>query len=556
MDIQTNLLLENQQLKAELERLRQENTALRQELQSLNFDTVQLEGSLLEERIKATKREETFKFIQLLYQEIISATDACNIYQITVKYLAENIGFDRAIIFNKSENNFIPVAVRGYPDENIAEKLANPFFSQFVERKKGILVNSKTTAIGSDTYQSDFQVKYFIAVPFAIHDEVNHILFAGNQTEDNIRRPRLTRSDLETLQILANQIAIAIRQTQLYSQSLSAVAIAQAQSLKIEQALHKVQQTQAQLIQTEKMSGLGQLVAGLAHEINNPINFIHGNLNHASNYVRDLLDLLTLYQQQYPNPTASIQEQLDTIDWEFLIDDLPKVLSSMRGGAQRIRQIILSLRNFSRHDEADIKRVNIHEGIDNTLLILQHRLKATKSHKRDIQIIKEYGELPPVECYPGQLNQVFMNVIANAIDALEELQSARSGKINSMPKGIKIGSSGHAANSDRSSEPVHAKDSFSPCIRIRTEVLDSGYVAISIADNGPGMNEEVRNRLFDPFFTTKPVGKGTGLGLTISYQIVVEKHHGILRCFSEPAQGAEFGIQIPIKAAIKTGGDR
>ncbi|WP_242022588.1 ATP-binding protein [Microcoleus sp. FACHB-831] len=548
MDIQTNLLLENQQLKAELEKLRQENTALRQELQSLNFDTVQLEGSLLEERIKATKREETFKFIQLLYQEIISATDACNIYQITVKYLAENIGFDRAVIFKKSENNFIPVAVRGYPDENLAEKLANPFFSQFVKRKKGILVNSKTTAIGSDTYQSNFQVKYFIAVPFAIHDEVNHILFAGNQTEDNIRRPRLTRSDLQTLQILANQIAIAIRQTQLYSQSLSAVAIAQAQSLKIEQALHKVQQTQAQLIQTEKMSGLGQLVAGLAHEINNPINFIHGNLNHASNYVRDLLDLLTLYQQQYPNPTAPIQEQLDTIDWEFLIDDLPKVLSSMRGGAQRIRQIILSLRNFSRHDEADIKRVNIHEGIDNTLLILQHRLKATNPYKRDIQIIKDYGELPPVECYPGQLNQVFMNVIANAIDALEELQSARSGKLNSMPKGIKIGSSGHAANSDRSSETVQSKDSFSPCIRIRTEVLDSGYVAISIADNGPGMTEEVRNRLFDPFFTTKPVGKGTGLGLTISYQIVVEKHRGILRCFSEPAQGAEFCIQIPIKA--------
>jgi two-component system NtrC family sensor kinase len=290
------------------------------------------------------------------------------------------------------------------------------------------------------------------------------------------------------------------------------------QTQQLEQTVDELQQTQAQLVQTEKMSGLGQLVAGVAHEINNPINFIHGNLTPANDYVRDLLRLLRLYQRHYPNPSSEIQAEIDTIDLEFLTEDLLKLLSSMRVGTERIKSIVLSLRNFSRIDEAEVKPVNIHEGIDSTLLILQSRLKV-KHNYSSIQVIKEYGELPDVECYAGQLNQVFMNIISNAIDALEE------------------------HNTHRSLEELRDRPSL---IRIRTERLSESHIVIRIQDNGPGMSEVVRNRLFDPFFTTKPVGKGTGLGLSISYQIIVNKHHGTLKCWSEPAMGSEFWIKIPI----------
>lgn len=294
-------------------------------------------------------------------------------------------------------------------------------------------------------------------------------------------------------------------------------------SEQLEQILHELQRTQAQLIQTEKMSGLGQLVAGVAHEINNPVNFIYGNLSHAGQYIQDLLTLILLYQECYPNPNPRIREQIQVIDLNFLIEDLPKMLSSMRMGADRIRQIVLSLRNFSRLDESEKKPVNIHEGIDSTLLILQSRLKVKPDHP-DIQILKEYGDLPKVECYAGQLNQVFMNILSNAIDALEAYTSDRlDGNLDHLST-----------------------------IIIRTETLDEGSrVAIRIKDNGPGMTEAVRAKLFDPFFTTKPVGQGTGLGLSISYQIIVEKHGGVLECFSQPGQGAEFVIEIPIHQGIE-----
>jgi two-component system NtrC family sensor kinase len=290
------------------------------------------------------------------------------------------------------------------------------------------------------------------------------------------------------------------------------------QTQQLKQTVGKLQETQAQLVQTEKMSGLGQLVAGVAHEINNPVNFIHGNLTPASDYIRDLLRLIRLYQRHYPNPSSEIQAEIDTIDLEFLTEDLLKLLSSMRMGTERIKGIVLSLRNFSRIDEAEMKPVNIHEGIDSTLLILQSRLKV-KQHHSSIQVIKEYGELPDVECYAGQLNQVFMNIINNAIDALEEHDSRRS------------------------IEELRNRPSL---IRIRTERLSESHIGIRIQDNGPGMIEAVRKRLFDPFFTTKPVGKGTGLGLSISHQIIVNKHQGILKCCSEPGLGSEFWIKIPI----------
>jgi signal transduction histidine kinase len=284
------------------------------------------------------------------------------------------------------------------------------------------------------------------------------------------------------------------------------------------------------------MSSLGQMVAGVAHEINNPVNFIYGNLTYTSQYTQDLLHLIQLYQKHYPHPVPEIEAEIEEIDIEFLCEDFPNVLDSMRIGTERIRQIVLSLRNFSRLDEADKKPVNIHEGIDSTLLILQNRLKATPL-RSGIQIIKEYGDLPEVECYAGKLNQVFMNIISNAIDALEE------GVNNSVPlEGISGNEEGFIG---KGQFPSPITPNLSPVIRIRTTILDNNLVEIRITDNGSGMTEEVQSKIFDPFFTTKPVGQGTGLGLSISYQIVVEKHGGQLQCISAPGNGAEFVIRIP-----------
>ena len=290
------------------------------------------------------------------------------------------------------------------------------------------------------------------------------------------------------------------------------------QNEELKQALHKLKQTQAQLIQAEKMSSLGQLVAGVAHEINNPVNFIHGNLNYVNDYTQDLLNIVDLYQQHSPNRSTEIAEKTEEIDLDFLAKDLPKMLASMKVGTERIREIVLGLRNFSRHDEAELKKVDIHEGIDSTLLLLQHRLKGDRVSPT-IEIIKDYGNLPKIECYAGQLNQVFMNIINNSIDALSEATGKEKGQI-----------------------------------WIRTSVNESDWVVVAIADNGSGMPQEVQQRIFDPFFTTKPVGKGTGLGLSISYQLVVEKHNGQLKCISAPGEGAQFIIEIPVQQkSIKAG---
>ncbi|MCL1464974.1 ATP-binding protein [Argonema galeatum] len=288
------------------------------------------------------------------------------------------------------------------------------------------------------------------------------------------------------------------------------------QAAELEQTLHALQKTQTQLIQTEKMSSLGQLVAGVAHEINNPVTCIYSNLPHANQYIEDLLNLVKLYAKHYPEPHEEIEDKAEAIDLEFLREDLPKIMSAMHQGSERIREIILSLRNFSRMDEKQMKPVDIHQGIDSTLLILHHRIKGTAGYP-EIQIIKEYGKVPPVNCYLGQVNQVFMNLLSNAIDALE----MGTGKNNQFPI---------------------------PTIWISTEVVDD-FVRIHIADNGPGMTEETHRNMFEPFFTTKPAGKGTGLGLSISCQIVEEKHGGKLECTSTPGQGTEFTIEIPIHGA-------
>jgi signal transduction histidine kinase len=290
-------------------------------------------------------------------------------------------------------------------------------------------------------------------------------------------------------------------------------------NIQLQQTLQELQHTQVQLIQTEKMSSLGQLVAGVAHEINNPVNFVYGNLSYVREYTQKLINLINLYQQEYSNHNSAITSLIDEIDLDFIINDLAKVLSSMTIGTNRIREIVLTLRNFSRLDEAEMKAVDIHEGIDSTLLILQHRFQS-KHEQQEIAIIKNYGDLPLIECYAGALNQVFINIISNAIDAI------RQKEFDALKADIK-----HYYSS----------------IIISTKIKNQEIVVISIKDNGLGIAEEVKPRLFDPFFTTKPIGKGTGLGLSISYQTIVNKHKGKIECNSVLGKSTEFVIEIPIK---------
>ena len=351
------------------------------------------------------------------------------------------------------------------------------------------------------------------------------------------RTAQLTQANAQLQQdILERQrVEAALRQSE---------AKLRQQATKLKLTLEELHSYQTQLIQTEKMSALGLLVAGVAHEINNPINFIYGNIAYASQYIEDIMDLLQLYEQQYPQSILEIQEKAEKIDLDFVRADLPKLLSSMKLGADRIRDLVLSLRNFSRLDEAEMKFVNLHEGLDSTLLILQNQLKAMAG-RSEIKVIKEYGNLPLVECYPGQLNQVFMNLLSNAIDALEELRTLNA----------------HCANCN-GPHPLHsptitirtglkeaggtAPIADSPSYRMPTPLVSTVHAVIRIADNGSGMTESVCQRLFDPFFTTKAVGKGTGLGLSISYQIVVKKHGGQIKCISALGQSTEFVIEIPI----------
>ncbi len=289
----------------------------------------------------------------------------------------------------------------------------------------------------------------------------------------------------------------------------------QAETLK--QALSKLKRTQAQLIQHEKMSSLGQLVAGVAHEINNPTNFIAGNLTFAEDYLRDLLRLIHSYQTHYPNPVHAVTACIENVDLDFIVDDFPKVLRSMQTGVDRIEEIVSSLRTFSRLDEAEIKSINVHDGIESTLMLLSNRLKP-KPGCLAIRVVKQYAKLPQIECYAGQLNQVFMNLLINAIDAIEE-------RANQNP------------------------EEWCPTITIRTEmrITPEPSVIICIADNGTGIPGAIQPQLFDPFFTTKAIGKGTGLGLSVSYQIVVERHGGDLRYHSIVGEGTEFLIDLPTK---------
>lgn len=498
---------------------------LYQQISHLNAD---LELQVEKRTAQLQKSLNLAKVLKRVTDEIRSTLNSKTILQTIVKEVQNLLETDRVIIYQLNSEwhgEVVVEAVKGDwlsllgfsgPEDCFPAKVAHLYKEG---RVRAIDDTSRTDLTPCHReFLASIQVQANLVVPIRMGKNLWGFLIAHE-----CHAPREWQTDeIELLQQLADQAAIAIHQAGLYHQSCLAATQEQAKAQQLEKALEELQKTQGQLIQTEKMSSLGQLVAGVAHEINNPVNFIYGNLIHASQYAQDLLELVQLYQEYYPEPHRVIAERVEKIELEFLMEDLPKLLNSMKIGAERIRQLVLSLRNFSRLDQSERKLVDIHEGIESTLLILQHRLKPKTGHP-GIQVIKDYGNLPPVECYAGQLNQVFMNLLSNAIDALEQRDRQRTlNQIQTQPSQIII----------------------------HTELLPnhSGnrpWVKIRISDNGVGMPAKVQSRIFDPFFTTKEPGKGTGLGLAISYQILVEKHGGILKCESEADKGTEFSIEIP-----------
>ncbi|MGB3642210.1 MAG: GAF domain-containing protein, partial [Rivularia sp. (in: cyanobacteria)] len=497
---------------------------LHQQLQAFNNN---LETQVKQRTDALQQSAKQRKILFEVVTKIRESLDLNFIFQTTTQEVCQSLQADRVAVYRFNADwsgEFIAEFVNKDWVKLVGSDIVKLWKDSYIQETQGGRCRFNQSIAVDDIYQAgyadchielleQFQAKAYAVAPIFIGEKLWGMLAAYQNSA-----PRHWKSlEVKFLCQTAIQFGVAIQQAELLSQS-------RLQTKEIKTTLNNLRKAQTQLIQSEKMSSLGQLVAGIAHEINNPVNFIYGNINHIHQYIKDLLGLLELYQQNSNGNNYEISERAEEIDLEFLVDDLPKMLSSMKIGASRIREIVLSLRNFSRLDEADLKVVNIHEGIDSTLLILQYRLKE-KSDSPAIEVIKEYGNLPEVGCYAGQLNQVLMNVLSNAIDALEE--------------GVK--------NAFWQVE-TDTNQSLIPKIRICTHISeDNNRVVIRIADNGLGITEEVMKRMFDPFFTTKPVGKGTGLGLSISYQIIVDKHDGVFNCKSLPGKGTEFSIEIPIK---------
>ena len=422
-------------------------------------------------------------------------------------------------------------------------------FTGMISRRRFFEHMSRPYSLELFSQQPLFILYRFTKTDMLVLDRETSIMTAVRQSLERspelIHEPIVVQVEPETYKLLdVHQLLLS--QLQIHELSTVAMREPQAQlrhqAQQLELALLELQRTQTQLIQTEKMSSLGQLVAGVAHEINNPIGFIYSNLHHAKEYTEGLMRMLDIYRQHCPELIPEIAAEAEKIELDYLVEDLPKVLNSMQQGAERVRDIVLSLRNFCRLDEAEMKQVNIHDGINNTIMLLQSQLKG-KPGLEAIAIHKEYSDLPLVHCYPGQLNQVFMNILVNAIYALVESNKHENVDKNSQNKSL--GEQEQSCTNSQSSLSNSTRPI--PAIRVRTELIEKKKVIIKISDNGPGMTENVRKRLFDPFFTTKPVGQGTGLGLSISYEIVVNQHGGELKCFSEPGKGAEFAIEIPLQ---------
>ncbi|MBD2302957.1 ATP-binding sensor histidine kinase [Nostoc sp. FACHB-190] len=460
------------------------------------------------------------------FQSLSSEIELDKLLSTLLKVILENAGADKcALLIPKGDCWAIEALSQLQQPEIILQSLPCEEIVpvSLINRVKNTLVLAVVEnaivepTLLTDPYIQHHSPKSIFCAPIVNQGKLIGILYL----ENNLTLGAFTSERVELLNLLCTQAAISLENAKLYHQlenyshTLEQKVADRTQELtakatQLESTLNQLYSTQAQLIQAEKMSSLGQLVAGIAHEINNPINFIYGNLAAANEYVTSLIELNHLYQSFYPQTLPEIDQKIAEIDLEFILNDLPNLLSSMKVGSERIRQIVLSLRNFSRLDESEIKEVDIHSGLESTLLILQHRLQSNSQHP-EIIVIKQYGVLPLVNCYASALNQVFMNIINNAIDALE--------------------------TSDKNCHPT---------IKIQTELTEDKTIIIRIADNGLGMNNSEQNQIFNPFFTTKPVGSGTGLGLSTSYSIVVEKHGGKLSCISAPGEGAEFIIEIPV----------
>ncbi|MEO0705882.1 MAG: GAF domain-containing protein [Cyanobacteria bacterium J06649_5] len=485
---------------------------------------IQSASALQESQTRAGDMGQAVQRRQILFDvvaKIRASLDLDTIFETTTKEIRRFLNVDRAGIFqfdiaaNYNQGKYIAEDVGPQINSAIDVMLEDHCFGEnyVADYANGrMMVISDIRAVNFQECHIDFleqlQIKAQLVVPLMKGPELWGLLCVHqcDRTRD------WTDSEVDFIKQVAAQLSVALLQSTLLSRTKQ-------QAEQLSNTVKELQSAQLQVIQSEKMASLGQLVAGVAHEINNPINFIHGNLIHAREYSTELLSVVEAYQQAYPVPAAVVSEQLADIDTEFIQNDLPNIFRSMQVGTERIREIVTSLRNFSRLDESDTKVVDIHEGIDSTLMILQNRIKASPDLP-GIQVVKDYDSLPEVSCYPGQLNQVFMNLLANAIDALDERDQARS------------------------QQAIQEEPSQ---ITISTMAVQTDWVAIHISDNGAGIPQNVLESVFDPFFTTKGVGKGTGLGLSISYQIVTEKHHGKLYCHSSPNQGTEFVIEIPIQ---------
>ncbi|BAT54385.1 integral membrane sensor signal transduction histidine kinase [Nostoc sp. NIES-3756] len=456
--------------------------------------------------------------VETLVQTIVDKDVKIKDVQATQKLLSNFSTSSIALKYDLIDDELLKIIQASYQDNKNAEiYLENVLKFRFWIITTSIFLSVISAAILA-IYTSRLLVMPITAVTNVAQKTTEELKF-------DILAPVMTTDEIG---VLANSFNKLIERIAEYTHELDLAretleSRVEERTQELSKALESLQHTQSQLVQAEKMSSLGQLVAGIAHEINNPVNFIFGNLTHVNEYVNNLLSLIDIYQEYQEGTNIEISELIEEIDLDYICDDLPKILTSMKVGADRIREIVLALRNFSRLDEAEMKLVNIHEGIDSTLLFLYSSFK-TKYKKLTIEVVKEYGELPLVECYAGQLNQVFMNILTNSMYALNQ-------QCQYNLRGEQENKSNH--------------------ITIRTEVIENNYVRICFKDNGPGIAASIRKQIFDPFFTTKPIGEGTGLGLSISYQIVVEKHRGKLKCLSAPEEGCEFQIEIPIHQKVK-----